>query len=61
MASNKLSGKSEHSWAILSNDWQIETAFRAWAEIAGPDRKISDTCRNGYSCPKGEKKDCSMG
>ena len=41
--------------AILSNDWQIETAFRAEAEIAGRDRKISDTCRKGYSCPVGEE------
>ena len=29
MASNKWNGRNEHGWAILSNDWQIETAFRA--------------------------------
>ena len=55
MASNKLSSWNEHVWALLSNDWQIATAFRALAEIAGRDRKISDTCRKGYSCPMGEK------
>ena len=33
MASNKLSGWNEHGCAILSNDWKIETAFRALAEI----------------------------
>ena len=41
-------------YIVLSNDWQIETAFRAYAEIAGRDRKISDPCRKGYSCPMGE-------
>ena len=45
-------------WVILSNDWQIETAFRAKAVIAGRDKKISDSCRKGYSCPMGEKIGC---
>ena len=38
MESNELSGRNEHGWAILSNNWQIETAFRAQAEIADWDR-----------------------
>ena len=31
----------------------------AWAEIAGQDRKISDTYRKGYSCPVGENFQCN--
>ena len=27
---------------MFNNDWQIETAFRAQAETAGRDRKISE-------------------
>ena len=49
--------ENEYDWAILSKNWQIETAFGAKAETAGRDRKISDTCRKGYSCPMGENKE----
>ena len=39
---------------LKNRNW-IETAFRAYAEIAGWDRKTLDTCRKGYFCPVGEK------